>query len=653
MIYNTINNQLFLRANQLQKNFILVLILIKINAVAQIKSTTINSNRIIPSTSMARTYYTGPAIPAIAPCQASTIAPCVVNGITTTASGSYAIPYTAGNASCTGTSAYIGCGAASWPYQGNGYLTYTFSQPVTRADISYSIFDSIYDYGYIKTNSCGPTLLSNTCGIAIGGTYADGVMITGSFTGTGFRNGNVKLTVSSAPDKPFTTITFKDDISSLTLIEQGNLCTFNLTPFICGGTAPNLSSSTRTIICSEGSANLSNITANNTPVGALPCANYLLTWHTSSVATSANRISTITTVTAGNYYASFYNSVTGCYSPTSLVVVNAPAGACEIVISPKVMGGFFCYRNTSQTSTFSIFDLSQSGTGFAATIGGVPCTAANTIISVAETGPFSINPDGTTTILQNILPFYSRLNLTICPRATPGQNCVPQLVDIGIWNIMNPGKDFTVINTTGTFCTTCQFNVPINVLTNDLILDCNGVNPYPATTANCIVTQLTGPPYNSYPFLSIASNGDIVTATIVPIPIGLFPVNETPYYELTYKICDIAYPIICKEATLKVAVSNSFKMANTRIKTDQNNFDINKVTILPNPSNGIFTLSFNDYLNGAVTIEIYNILGLKVQEHAFTNATNYDMIVNNLQAGTYIIKLSVDDETVTKKIIIL
>lgn len=148
---------------------------------------------------------------------------CIVTGITITATGSIYLPYTQQinvPASCYPASSYFNLGAASepWNINGQGFITYTFSSPVTSATIGYSIVDNA-DYGTISINGLGNLQLTNPCNLSIIGNTIQGAIPAGS--------GDVRLTVSS--DQPFTSITFRDDPESATLIKQGNLCNFQLT----------------------------------------------------------------------------------------------------------------------------------------------------------------------------------------------------------------------------------------------------------------------------------------------------------------------------------------------------------------------------------------------------------------------------------------
>lgn len=75
-----------------------------------------------------------------------------------------------------------------------------------------------------------------------------------------------------------------------------------------GTTAPVLSSTTKTNTCPTGTANLTTITASNMPAGTV------ITWHSATPATTANKLSNSTSVGAGTYYAAFFDAINDCYS---------------------------------------------------------------------------------------------------------------------------------------------------------------------------------------------------------------------------------------------------------------------------------------------------------------------------------------------------
>jgi endonuclease I/chitodextrinase len=71
--------------------------------------------------------------------------------------------------------------------------------------------------------------------------------------------------------------------------------------------------------------------------------------------------------------------------------------------------------------------------------------------------------------------------------------------------------------------------------------------------------------------------------------------------------------------------------------------------IYPNPSNGNFNIIF-DETNGKHSVEIFSLLGQKVFEKENTQSSSIS--VNNLQKGTYLIKVTKDSKSRTEKIII-
>ncbi|MEZ4910139.1 MAG: discoidin domain-containing protein [Saprospiraceae bacterium] len=78
--------------------------------------------------------------------------------------------------------------------------------------------------------------------------------------------------------------------------------------------APTLNPTTLTNECPATVADLTTVAATNN-------SGYTLTWHTDTPATAGNLVSDAENVTAGTYYAAFYNSITQCYGETSSLTV--------------------------------------------------------------------------------------------------------------------------------------------------------------------------------------------------------------------------------------------------------------------------------------------------------------------------------------------
>lgn len=72
-------------------------------------------------------------------------------------------------------------------------------------------------------------------------------------------------------------------------------------------------------------------------------------------------------------------------------------------------------------------------------------------------------------------------------------------------------------------------------------------------------------------------------------------------------------------------------------------------TLVPNPSNGNFNITISNSIE-PYTIEIYSPFGQKVFEKS--NNINFDFSLNNLQSGIYLIKVVVNEKSVSKKLIL-
>ncbi|WP_269236930.1 endonuclease [Flavobacterium flavigenum] len=86
------------------------------------------------------------------------------------------------------------------------------------------------------------------------------------------------------------------------------------------------------------------------------------------------------------------------------------------------------------------------------------------------------------------------------------------------------------------------------------------------------------------------------------------------------------------------------------IKLSNEEFNTTEFSIYPNPVTHHFTINFKDGSLESFTIAIYSLLGQKVFERQNTN--NKTIEVQNFSKGTYLIKITKDSKTLTKKLII-
>lgn len=243
-----------------------------------------------------------------------------------------------GPAGICGNPSGFGLGNVS---NGNGEGTITFPQKTNYIDIKFDVMNggggqqeffeiwtngafldlstcsaaNIYDLG----NYCSPSQPSTSAiTTASNMSYANkaGVIVANGFQGKGH------LILDFGPNScGIDSITIKNVVVSVNnpsgTAFHVSYCTTPANSPSCvgcsgpsctaGSSAPNLTNTALSNVCPTSTADLTSIITSNLPASAM------LTWHTATPATNANKISG-TSVTAGTYYAAFHDSVNSCYS---------------------------------------------------------------------------------------------------------------------------------------------------------------------------------------------------------------------------------------------------------------------------------------------------------------------------------------------------
>jgi endonuclease I len=88
---------------------------------------------------------------------------------------------------------------------------------------------------------------------------------------------------------------------------------------------------------------------------------------------------------------------------------------------------------------------------------------------------------------------------------------------------------------------------------------------------------------------------------------------------------------------------------NTTLETEESIADTKEIILYPNPSNGNFSIYFNN-AEAPYSIEIISILGQKIFEKS--NIADSLSTINNLPNGIYIVRISKGSENFSKKILI-
>ncbi len=92
-------------------------------------------------------------------------------------------------------------------------------------------------------------------------------------------------------------------------------------------------------VCPATTVNLSGITASNTP------ANTTLAWFSSATASVATKLSSVSAVAGGTYYAAFYDATNNCYGPAT--AVGATVNDCSSPLPPLPPAPTVCDYSTA------------------------------------------------------------------------------------------------------------------------------------------------------------------------------------------------------------------------------------------------------------------------------------------------------------------
>jgi hypothetical protein len=184
--------------------------------------------------------------------------------------------------------------------------------------------------------------------------------------------------------------------NTYTVYTLGNIASATCT---AGTTAPTLSVTTKSCIAPASTIDLSTVTASNTPVGTT------LTWHSGTPATSANKLSSITALAPGTYYAAFYDAVNLCYSGTSgsaTTMLTATCNAAGIIDCSKTMIIIAPVAGTPSANTIiATVDVTSVGCFTPITVSGSGMTLANGVtqtcatVTGIQTFHIPVNYDGT------------------------------------------------------------------------------------------------------------------------------------------------------------------------------------------------------------------------------------------------------------------
>ncbi|MEZ0538344.1 Ig-like domain-containing protein [Fibrella arboris] len=256
-----------------------------------------------------------------------------------------------------------------------------------------------------------------------------------------------------------------------------------------------------------------------------PPSGTLITWHTGTPATQANRVADPTQVTTGLYYAAYFDVATSCYGnttgPVSVSIVPCPSPTPDNGAVIAGVGGTAVPNVTTN-------DL----------VGGQPVVlGSNATIAPVGTYPPGIllNPaTGAVTVANTTAPGTYTLTYQLCTTATtPSCATTTITITVNAGGTTSPDAGTVSAGTGGTA-------IP-NVAANDAV---NGVPATLGAAGNATVS-----PVGTYP---PGITLDPATGS-VSVAVGTAPGT----YTIGYQLCDKLTPVTCSTGLATVTVSPS------------------------------------------------------------------------------------------------
>ena len=93
---------------------------------------------------------------------------------------------------------------------------------------------------------------------------------------------------------------------------------------------------------------------------------------------------------------------------------------------------------------------------------------------------------------------------------------------------------------------------------------------------------------------------------------------------------------------------------NIPVSTNQNLLNNIEISIYPNPATDFIVMQFNTLVKENITVELFDITGKRIQKSMIyqgSTITNFD--TKKLVKGEYLVRFTSQEETITKKIMIV
>ena len=102
----------------------------------------------------------------------------------------------------------------------------------------------------------------------------------------------------------------------------------------------------------------------------------------------------------------------------------------------------------------------------------------------------------------------------------------------------------------------------------------------------------------------------------------------------------------------KVQHFNTPISINNEVELEKGGIDEGDITVAPNPTEGLFTLTLPE-TSSTATIDIFDLQGRKIQSINQGEQQQIQIDLSNETAGLYLVKINIGAEVITKKVLLV
>lgn len=387
--------------------------------------------------------------------------------------------------------------------------------------------------------------------------------------------------------------------------------------------------------------------------------NLLITWHNQDPVSSreiARNNAIYTSQNNRNPYIDHPEYVQAIWNPTA--DAQAPTAPANLVSSTKTtttislswtgstdntaVTGYNVYMNSALKTTVTGLTTTITGltasTAYSFTVkakdaaGNISATSNTLNITTAATGStatdllFSEYIEGSSNNkaleISNVTGAAINLSIYSIKKQTNGAGAWS--TGLSLTGTLNNGSKFTIVNSL--MASSCYPISSANISTSATEMAFNG-NDAVGLFKNGVLIDIIGT-FNGGT-ANFAADQTLRRKATVTAPTTTF--NKTTQWDsYTSDTCNnLGSRIVAKESKTETVL------------------DINTIFIYPNPSQGTFSVNNS---NKMYSIEIYSIIGQKI--YSEENSTKSEITLPNIAKGTYLVRVSIDSDSVIKKLII-